>query len=186
MVIIYILKLKYNKWHVGKTYRPIKDRVLEHFENAGSVWTKKYKPVSVEEIIEDADEFDEDKYTKKYMARYGIRNVRGGSYVTLTLNDSQLQCLTRELQSSTNSCFRCGKQGHFIKTCPEENDDDTNTDTDDTDDTNEKDPMNKPKNVTCDRCGRNSHTKEQCYANTDIHGKNLNIGNHEECQCRIL
>ena len=41
MVSIYVLKLKNNKYYVGKTtsLRRLKD----HFSEGGSAWTKKYK-----------------------------------------------------------------------------------------------------------------------------------------------
>ena len=41
---------------------------------------KKYKPIKVIELIE-GDELDEEKYTLKYMEKYGINNVLGRSFV---------------------------------------------------------------------------------------------------------
>ena len=45
MVYIYILKLKNNKYYVGKTSNP-KFRLESHFNSNGSVWTMKYKPIT--------------------------------------------------------------------------------------------------------------------------------------------
>jgi hypothetical protein len=43
-------------------------RIEEHFRASGSEWTKKYKPIKVVETKLNADDFDEDKYTKIYMS----------------------------------------------------------------------------------------------------------------------
>ena len=71
MCYIYILKLEQNKYYVGKTDNP-QIRRDNHFNSNGSSWTRKYKPIEVIDVINDCDEFDEDKYTKKYMQSYGI------------------------------------------------------------------------------------------------------------------
>ena len=83
MIYIYILRLQNNKYYVGKTKYP-NFRLEQHFNSTASTWTTKYKPIEVVDIIK-GDAFDEDKYTKIYMAKYGILNVRGGSYCTVEL-----------------------------------------------------------------------------------------------------
>ena len=85
MVYIYILLLQKNKYYVGKTTHP-KFRLREHFDSGGSAWTKKYKPVKILQILPNCDDYDEDKYTKMYMDKHGINNVRGGSYSTIRLD----------------------------------------------------------------------------------------------------
>jgi len=39
MVYIYVLKLKYNKYYVGKSTNP-STRLEDHFSEFGSAWTK--------------------------------------------------------------------------------------------------------------------------------------------------
>ena len=116
MVFIYVLELINKKYYIGKTDIP-EFRLDAHFDNNGSAWTKKYKPQNILEIIPDRDEFDEDKYTKIYMKKFGIDNVRGGLYSQINLNRDQLISIKREFISSMDECFGCGLNGHFIKNC---------------------------------------------------------------------
>ena len=118
MTNIYILKLQSGKYYVGKTDN-IEQRKLTGFE---SFWTKRFKPISIEQIISDVSDSDEDKYTKEYMAKYGINNVRGGSYVTEELDEVVYYHLNREIWTINNLCSQCGRRDHFIKNCKHEKD----------------------------------------------------------------
>jgi group I intron endonuclease len=42
------------------------------------------------------------------MAKYGIDNVRGGSYVSEILDEFQVYALTKEIWCSKDLCSRCG------------------------------------------------------------------------------
>ena len=73
MVFIYVLELENNKYYIGKTDNP-QFRLESHFNSNGAAWTKKYKPINIIELIPNCDDYDEDKYTLKYMEKYGIDN----------------------------------------------------------------------------------------------------------------
>ena len=118
MVTIYILQLEKGKYYIGKTNN-IDFRLENHFNSNGSEWTKKYKPIKVLEIIKNCDDYDEDKYTRIYMDKYGINNVRGGSFVSLKLKKTEIEILKKMSTSTTNKCFICQKEGHFARDCPE-------------------------------------------------------------------
>jgi hypothetical protein len=117
MTNIYILQLINNKYYIGKTNNPQK-RLLNHFQRQGSAWTKKYKPIRIEKVINNADDFDEDKWTIKYMKLYGIENVRGGSFCSIQLSESNKQTLQQMITGSGDCCYKCGQRGHFIQNCP--------------------------------------------------------------------
>ena len=117
MVKIYILKCEENKYYIGKTHKNVLYRFKKHQNGYGAIWTKKYKPIKILEIYLNCDNFDEDKYTKIYMDKYGIDNVRGGSYTKINLSNSTIKFLQKELLSIHDKCYGCGKKGHFYKSC---------------------------------------------------------------------
>jgi hypothetical protein len=120
MVYIYILKLKNNKYYVGKTSNP-NFRLESHFNSNGSAWTKKYKPINIHQLIPNCDNFDEDKITIKNMKKYGIDNVRGGSFCQLKLTNENKKTIERMINGSTDKCYKCGKKGHFANQCSSNN-----------------------------------------------------------------
>jgi hypothetical protein len=119
MVFIYILQLQQGKYYIGKTQNP-SFRIDSHFKADGSAWTKKYHPIKLLQLIPDCDDYDEDKYTKMYMDTYGIDNVRGGSFVSLKLDESTINHLSQMTNGTNDKCFTCGKSGHFARDCNKE------------------------------------------------------------------
>jgi hypothetical protein len=116
-MIVYVLSCEHGKVYVGKSENVI-TRVIHHFENNGSIWTRIHKPQKVIAMYPCCDAFDEDKYTKMYMLIHGIENVRGGSYVTLVLSREAVNFLRQEIVTASDTCFRCGSRDHFVAECP--------------------------------------------------------------------
>ena len=118
MLSLYILALKGGKFYVGKT-RNLTLRIQEHWAKQGAAWTKKYPPLRLEKAIPNIDDFDEDKWVKIYMNKYGTSAVRGGTYSRITLTDAQHHFLQQEIWAATGRCLLCGQNTHFAKDCPQ-------------------------------------------------------------------
>jgi hypothetical protein len=180
-VHIYILKLESNKYYIGKTERDIEKRFYEHINGCGSSWTSKYKPLEVIEVFEEKSQFDEDNYTKLYMRRYGISNVRGGSYTSIELPNYQLKSLNDEFNTAENRCFNCNQLGHFIGDCSKIQPDNNLVIVENPKNKKEESwwgwGMTVIKSIftenICARCGRNTHQRDNCYARTHIKGYKL-------------
>ena len=153
MVTIYVLKLRTNKYYVGKTTNPTY-RLDDHFSEGGSAWTKKYKPISIHELQPDRPDTDEQIITQQYMDKYGIDNVRGGPWCKINLSDEEKQCISQINKGNADVCYNCGSNDHFANQCKN------------------KRRSNKI-SKGCKRCGRKNHKEENCYATTDIYGTDL-------------
>ena len=199
MVFIYILQLEQGKYYIGKTNNP-QFRIESHFNFNGSAWTIKYKPLKLIKLIPNCDDYDEDKYTRIYMDKYGIQNVRGGSYVKIKLDTTTITHLQQMSNGTNNKCFICSKEGHFAKDCEENECWETESDGSEniwccdyckkefTDlkkyEYHEKYCNYRNKNYNkyhdddddddcCFRCGREGHFASSCYASRDIEGNYL-------------
>ena len=115
-MIIYILRLEENKYYVGRTNNLI-DRIEAHVMGRGCEWTRKYKPKKLIRSYETKDMYDEDKETRRCMSRYGIKNVRGGSYAKMEMMDDEVKRLRHEIRGSEGRCYYCGRKGHYGREC---------------------------------------------------------------------
>ena len=67
-------------------------------------YIKKYKPIKIIEqfILEDSNPYLIDSIVKKYMYKYGINNVKGGSYTDEYLSSSQIENIRKEFEFIEN------------------------------------------------------------------------------------
>lgn len=114
---IYVLRLQHDKFYVGCTQNVL-SRISEHVSGFGSEFTKRFKPRDIEEVVHNCDGFDEDKYVIKYMALYGVDNVRGGSYCSLTLEPNVINDIKIRIATATDTCYICCSPLHFARDCP--------------------------------------------------------------------
>ena len=93
---IYIIALEENRFFVYYTDTSCEEDILTEV-SCMFEFTQKYKPLQIIESIWTTDMFEIDKYVKKYMLRYGIDSVRGGSYTALRIYNDQRKTIETEL-----------------------------------------------------------------------------------------
>lgn len=153
---IYILKLEGNRYYIGYTSDP-KKRINEHLNGNGCSFTKKNKPTAVEKIKYDEDPNKVDKYVLKYMQKFGINNVRGGTYKDEKLSDDLKLKLKKELDNDPKMIIEVKNMMSTIKPKTSKP---------------IKIKINKTvtkiHNGTCYICGRDGHYQENCnYSDKD-------------------
>eukprot|EP00834_Sanchytrium_tribonematis_P008953 NODE_1312_length_1372_cov_0.178319.p1 type:complete len:177 gc:universal NODE_1312_length_1372_cov_0.178319:490-1020(+) len=154
---IYVLQLSHSKYYIGKSTNPL-NRITTHIEDTRNLFIKRHKPINIISCFQSTSDFDEDNTVKEYMQKYGIENVRGGSYSNYKLSSAQIEFLSQEIQSSTNAYFKCGQNGHFANKC--------------------RLKVIKRKQVksnTCFRCGRSTHFANICFASRHLNGSIIYI-----------
>lgn len=119
-IYIYVIRLEHNKYFIGKTKLPSITlfQIHELAHTLANKWLLEYKPVQIIEIIHSLDAWDEDKTTLKYMDKYGINNVRGGSFTSIILSEQELYTIHSMILSANGKCSICGVAGHTKVICP--------------------------------------------------------------------
>jgi predicted GIY-YIG superfamily endonuclease len=180
---IYVLELENNKWYVGKSLN-VPKRFQEHLEGKGSSWTKKHKPIRIIEFKLIVSQHDENNLTKDYMKKYGIQNVRGGSYTQIELSPEITDIIQKEFNGNADKCYKCQKYGHFANKCTEESEEELVWECSYCDRefttkfgciVHEKSCSTKTstKKGGCYRCGRDGHYSSDCYASRHVKGYEL-------------
>ena len=83
LYFVYVLKLKNNKYYVGKT-KNLQKRLESHRQGT-TVFTRKYNSVQLIECIRTNMKYMENNLYFKYVEKYGIDNVRGDIFSRETL-----------------------------------------------------------------------------------------------------
>lgn len=115
MGYIFILLLQKNKYYIGMCNHP--NQIQDYFKGRGPRWLIKYKPLKIVEVISPCDIFDIDKHTKRYMARFGLNNVRGGAYTSMNLSRNDKSHIDKEIFTALGMCMYCGSENHVSSEC---------------------------------------------------------------------
>jgi predicted GIY-YIG superfamily endonuclease len=75
---VYVWELEGGKYYVGWSEN-LSRRLDEHISEEGSIWTRKYSPIGIVEIVR-GDKQTEKMKTLQYMKKKGFENVRGAGW----------------------------------------------------------------------------------------------------------
>ena len=145
MVNIYVLELQGGRYYVGKTSHTFQ-RFNQHKSGSGAKWTQKHKVKDLFAFHKDMMDSDENKITVQMMKKYGVRNVRGGSWTKVNMTENEIKRLEGKINARGQRRRRVSSSKRKSQT---------------------------KKKVSCKRCGRTSHTVEKCYARFHANGKSL-------------
>ena len=119
-IYIYVIRQECGKYFIGKTNTPnitITD-IQELAKKTNQKWLLNFRTVKIQELIHSLDAWDEDKITLKYMDKYGINNVRGGSFNSINLSVEELTTIRAMIASAKGECQICKVIGHSKPNCP--------------------------------------------------------------------
>lgn len=75
---VYVWELEGGKYYVGWSEN-LARRIDEHLSGEGAMWTKKYPPIALLEVVRGGKDVEKEK-TLRYMREKGFANVRGGPW----------------------------------------------------------------------------------------------------------
>lgn len=102
----FLMELEHGKYFAGASQDPVKT-VEEHREGLGGVpWTQIHRPVRLREVMAVARQSELDTQVQVWMAKYGVENVRGGSWSDVRLRDADRQGI-REGVTKQRGCVVC-------------------------------------------------------------------------------
>lgn len=113
---IYEIKCTDGKRYIGKTTN-MDRRMRQYFTGNGAQVTRKFAPVSATQIATCNGYFSnevEQQITEEKIHKYGYGNVRGGCY---TNSKTLTRGTKRPANNKQNSCYRCGRYGHWATSC---------------------------------------------------------------------
>ena len=104
---VYVWELEEGKYYVGYSEN-LSTRLENHITGDGAIWTKKYKPVSIIEIVRGNKDVEKSK-TLEYMKLKGFENVRGAAYCKI-----EYSSVPQQVQEYISNSQKKGLEGTLL------------------------------------------------------------------------
>jgi predicted GIY-YIG superfamily endonuclease len=114
--VMYVLYCKSGRAYVEMCRtRDVAVRVAKHY-NGMHPFTACQKPCHVD-IRHASDPLDVEIEVLRLASRYGVENVRGGSFSDTELHRCTIDQLQRQVDHAQGRCFKCRQFGHYAPVC---------------------------------------------------------------------
>ena len=118
----YVLELEEGYYYVGTTLN-LNQRLSQHWDGDGSLWTQLHKPHRLLEVVFDVNEEWENETTLLLMEELGEDKVRGGAWCRVELEKeyedptllSELKELSQKLSDALEECCRLSQSLHIAE-----------------------------------------------------------------------
>jgi len=110
---IYVLELCENKYYIGATMAMNLNTCLrQHFRYGGNDWLHKWRPLRIHKLYRNtrAGTVDLNRITFEYMRKWGVDNVRGGSYSMIEFSLAESEQLKRDMRVVTIRTYGRGRE----------------------------------------------------------------------------
>ncbi len=114
LIYVYIIQLKNNKFYVIKS-----NKLLESLEFNNIEWLYYNPIINLQELTEIRifeTDINEDDIVLELMQKYGVNNVRGGTFITLNISVGNTFNIINKLKKELNKCYLCAKN-HQVTDC---------------------------------------------------------------------
>ena len=91
----YFISLENDKMFLYTDFKEDESTIIKKAEERFQ-YMQIHRPCKIVFTLETTDVYDVDKYVKQFMHMFGVNNVRGGSYVDITLDQKTLEFIENE------------------------------------------------------------------------------------------